>query len=112
MSSSYEVLQEAFKAFMDFRSAIAMYMFILEESIQTANMGNWIMFKAGLYDKMKENGEWIKTNLAYPLKSFCESAVGAMAFPLNESYKLFAEATLKSLEAQETAISELKKQST
>lgn len=107
--SYWAYIEEAFKAFSDFRSAIAMYMFILEESIQTANMGNWIMFKANLYDKVKENISWIRTNLAQPLLDFASSPVGVLAFPLNESYKLFAQATLKSLDAQETAISELSK---
>lgn len=107
--SYYEYLTEAFKAFSDFRSAIAMYMFICEEAIQTANMGNWLLFKAGLFDEMKKNINWVKTYLIQPLYDFANSPVGALAFPLNESYKLFAQASLKSLEAQENAINELSK---
>jgi hypothetical protein len=104
-----QVGKEAFEAFMDYRSAIAMYMFIIEESIQTANMGNWILFKANLYDKMKENITYIRNELAQPLKSFADGPVGYVAYPLNICYSLFAQATLKALEAQEVAIDELAK---
>jgi len=101
------IAKEAFEVFEDIRGAVGMYMFIIEESIQTANMGNWILFKAELYNEMKENIEWIRSELANPLKDFCENPVANVAYPLNLSYAMFAEATLKSLEAQETAIAEL-----
>ena len=104
-----QVGKEAFEVFQDIRGAIGMYMFIIEESIQTANMGNWILFKAGLYDKMKENITYIRNLLAQPLKDFSNGPVGYVAYPLNICYSLFADATLKALDAQEIAIDELTK---
>lgn len=99
MVSLGKIGAEAFEVFEDVKSAIAMYMFILEESIQTANMGVWILHEAKKTDDAKELAQWIRDNLANPLYEFANSPAGMIAFPLNECYKAFAQATLKNIEA-------------
>ena len=103
------VVKEAFEVFEDIRSAISMYMFIIEEAIQTLNMANWVLYKANLLDKVKENIDYIRSNLAQPLKDFAESPAGYVAYPMNISYIAFAESTLKALDSLEQAIKELSK---
>ena len=101
------VAAEAFQVFEDVRGAVSMYMFILEESIQTLNMANWILFKAKLFDKLSENINYIRNELAIPLRDFSNSPVGYLAYPMNLSYVAFAESTLKALDSLELAIQEL-----
>ena len=90
--------KEIWEVFQDVRGAVGMFMFILEESIQTAGMASWILYKEGMIDDAKENEEWIKNNLAIPLKEFAESPSGYIAYPLNEAYKSFAEAAIRKAE--------------
>jgi len=94
----WRIGKEVFDVFMDVRGAVAMFMFIIEEAIQTAGMASWIFYKEGMIDEMKENELWIKDNLATPLKEFAESPSGYIAYPLNEAYKQFAEATIRKAE--------------
>ncbi|RLE39795.1 hypothetical protein DRJ16_07840 [Candidatus Woesearchaeota archaeon] len=103
------IVKEAFEVFEDIRSAISMYMFIIEEAIQTLNMANWVLYKANLLDKVKENIDYIRNDLAQPLKNFAESPAGYVAYPMNISYIAFAESTLKALDSLEQAIKELSK---
>ena len=90
--------KEIWDAFMDVRGAVGMFMFILEEAIQTAGMVTWIFYKEGMKEEAKENEQWIKDNLAIPLKEFAESPSGLLAYPLNEAYKQFAEAAIRKAE--------------
>jgi len=91
----WKIGEEVFDVFMDVRGAVAMFMFIIEEAIQTAGMASWIFYKEGMIDEMKENELWIKDNLAIPLKEFAESPSGYIAYPLNEAYKQFALAVIR-----------------
>ena len=91
----WNIGKEVFDVFMDVRGAVAMFMFIIEEAIQTVGMVSWIYYKEKKIEKMKENERWIKDNLATPLKEFAESPSGYIAFPLNIAYKKFAEATIR-----------------
>ena len=94
-----QVGSTAFEVFEDVRGAVAMYMFIIEESIQTVGMANWILYKNNQISKMQENAEWIRDNLAQPLKNFATSGYGTVAYPMNLAYAKFADATLKTVEA-------------
>jgi len=87
--------KEIWEVFTDLRGAVGMFMFILEEAIQTAGMATWIFYKEGMLDDAKENEQWIKNNLAIPLKEFAESPSGYLAYPLNEAYKTFAEVAIR-----------------
>jgi len=91
--------KEAFQIFMDVRGACGMFMFILEEAIQTAGMASWILYKEGKLQEAKENENWIEQMLAKPLKQFAEGPAGYLAYPLNLAYIKFAEATIKKKEA-------------
>jgi len=93
------ITQEAFKIFMDIRGACGMFMFILEEAIQTAGMASWILWKEGKKDLAKENEQWIISNLAIPLRDFASGPAGYLAYPLNLAYRMFAEATIRKAEA-------------
>ena len=104
MVSWWAIAKEAFEVFADIRSAVAMYMFIIEEAIQTMNMANWILYKNQQFDTLKTNIQWIRSNLAQPLRDFADD-IGYLAYPMNLSYMAFADATLKALEAIEQAIS-------
>ena len=106
---SIAVAKELFEVFEDIRSAISMYMFIIEEAIQTLNMANWVLYKANLFDKIQENIDYIRNNLAQPLKTFAESPAGYVAYPMNLSYIAFADSSLKALDSLEQAIKELSK---
>jgi len=94
----WAIAKEAFEVFEDIRSAVAMFMFILEESIQTAGMASWIYYKEKKKAEMKQNEAWIVDNLARPLKEFAESPAGYIAYPLNIAYAKFAEATIHKAE--------------
>jgi len=107
MVSLGSIASEAFNVFEDVRGAVAMYMFILEESIQTLNMANWILYKAKLFDKLSENINYIRNELAIPLRDFSNSPAGYLAYPMNLSYSAFAESTLKALDSLELAIQEM-----
>jgi len=91
----WQIAKEVWELFSDIRGAVGMYMFILEEAIQTAGMASWIYYKEGMKDKMKENELWVKDNLATPLKEFAESPSGYIAYPLNIAYAKFAEAVIR-----------------
>ncbi|MEM2073720.1 MAG: hypothetical protein QXO33_04140 [Nitrososphaeria archaeon] len=93
------IAKEAFEVFMDIRGACGMFMFILEEAIQTAGMGSWILYKEGKKQEAKENEQWIVNVLAQPLKDFANGPAGYLAYPLNIAYSLFADATIKKKEA-------------
>ena len=99
MSWIVTIGKEAFEVFMDIRGACGMFMFILEESIQTAGMGSWILYKEGKISEAKENEQWIVNNLAIPLKQFAQGPAGYLAYPLNLAYIAFADATIKKKEA-------------
>ena len=92
------IAKELWEVFSDVRGAVGMFMFILEEAIQTAGMATWILYKNEDIEGAKQNEEWIKNNLAIPLKQFAESPSGYLAYPLNIAYKAFAEAAIRKAE--------------
>jgi hypothetical protein len=99
MSWILAIGKQAFDLFMDVRGAVGMFMFIIEEAIQTAGMASWVLLKEGKKEDAKENETWIVNNLAQPLKDFCNSPAGYIAYPLNLAYSMFAEATIRKKEA-------------
>lgn len=104
------VAKEAFEIFQDIRGTIGMYMFIIEESIQTAGMGVFMLQKAGLYERAKQHAEWIEINLANQLKDVATNPLGYVAYPLNLAYEAFADASLKNIEEVKIALDTLKQQ--
>lgn len=82
----------------DIRGTVAMMMFILEESIQTAMMAEWIATKEGLLSEALDLNSWIRTYLSNQELKLSESAFANAAYPLNHAYSLFAQATNQSLD--------------
>ena len=92
------VAKEAFEVFMNIRETIAFYMFIVEESIQAVGMACYLSAKYQDYSRAKELATWAINELIDPLKEFAESPAGILAYPMNEAYKAFAEASKKTME--------------
>ena len=103
MPSWWNVAQSAFSVFEDVRGTCGFYMFIIEEAIQTVNMGAYLLYKAGLYDELEELLNWEMNELVNPLKEFA-NGVGVIAYPLNLSFDAFAEASKKLIEAYKKAM--------
>jgi len=82
----------------DVRGSIAMYMFIIEESIQAVGMACYLNYRAGKKDKAKEIAKWCLDELVTPAIDFARTW-GYPAYPLNISYEMFylaAEKTMRS----------------
>lgn len=72
----------------DVRSSIAMFLFIIEESMQSIGMANWIAFKDEDFETVLNNVAWSRENLLEPALDFVKN-FGAPAFPLNIAYETF-----------------------
>ena len=81
----------------DVRGSIAMYMFIIEEAVQTAGMAAYLYQKAEQTQKAKETAKWVLDNLIYPALDFVET-YGYLAYPLNLSYEAFFRAAEKTMQ--------------
>lgn len=102
------VATSAFQVFTLIRESVNMYMFIIEESIQTANLATWLLSKAELYDDAINNANWVKSQLAQQLKDITENPLGNIAYPLNLAYNAFSEATIHSIDESIKALNALK----
>lgn len=92
------IAKDAFGVFEDVRGAVAMYMFILEEAIQTVGMACYINYRRERYDKCKELAQYCIETLINPLKEFADSPAGNLAYPMNLSYSAFASASKKTMQ--------------
>lgn len=70
------------------RGSIAMYLFIIEEAIQTAGMACYLLQKAQDYEALMSTASWILNNLINPAIDFVNT-YGAPAYPLNQAYYTF-----------------------
>lgn len=82
----------------DVRGSIAMFMFILEEAVQTAGMACYLYKKAELNEKAAELAQWIIDEILNPALDFVDN-YGIFAYPLNEAYKQFFLAAKQSMQA-------------
>jgi hypothetical protein len=82
----------------DARGTTAMLLFILEESCQTAMMGEYLAVKEELWADAMHLNLWIRQYLSGQLLAFADSAWSAAAYPLNNAYYLFAASTNKTLD--------------
>lgn len=82
----------------DVRGTTMMLMFIVEEATQTAMMGEYIAMKEGLNSEAMQLNIWIRTYLSGQLWNLCDSNWSLVAYPLNNAYGLFAQATNKTLD--------------
>ena len=74
-----------------------MYLFIIEESIQTVGMACWTLYKANRISEVRELAQWVLNEIIDPAIVFNEQ-YGKVAYPLNEAYGVFYEASRKNME--------------
>lgn len=84
----------------DVRGTVGFFMFILEEAIQTASMACWLLWRAGLKSEAKSLASWAKAELVEPAQGFC-SDYGSLAYPMNECFSRFYEASRRAFEVYE-----------
>jgi len=80
----------------DVRGSVGMYLFIIEESIQTIGMSCYIAKNAGKIDRAKELAQYAINNLIDPALQFVED-YGDLAYPLNLAYKEFYSAAKETM---------------
>lgn len=91
-------LKEAFDVFQDIRGMIIFYLFIMEESIQSAGMAAYMLRKQGNITESKIVAVWCDTNLITDAMAFNQS-IGVAAWPMNEAFRCFFDAARKNMQA-------------
>ena len=81
----------------DVRGSIAMYLFIIEEAIQTAGMACYLLYRMKKYDECKNTAQWVIDNLIDPALEFVNT-YGYAAYPLNMAYETFYKSARKTME--------------
>ena len=72
----------------DVRGSVAMFMFIIEEAIQTAGMACYVLYKSQKWQELKNAAQQTIDNLIIPGLDFANT-YGAAAIPLNTAYLAF-----------------------
>lgn len=90
----------ALDAVQEVRGSIAMFMFIIEESMQGIGMANWIAYKAEDWELLLSNVQYGRNQLLIPALDFVQK-YGAVAYPLNLAYETFYKSFEKSLDTME-----------
>lgn len=80
----------------DVRGSIAMYMFIIEEAIQTVGMSCYLLYKDEQYQECLNLAHWILNNIVEPALGFADT-YGHVAYPLEASYKVFYQSAKKNM---------------
>jgi len=81
----------------DVRGSIAMYLFILEEAIQTVGMSVYLMHKANMDEEVRSQAKWILDEIINPAIEF-NNTYGMLAYPLNQAYSTFYESAKRNME--------------
>lgn len=81
----------------DVRGSIAMYLFIIEEAIQSMGMACYLNYREKNWSALLETANYALENLIKPALDFV-STYGHVAYPLNISYQAFYEATKKQMQ--------------
>jgi len=81
----------------DVRGSIAMFMFIIEEAIQSVGMACYLLRKANRVEECRNVAQWAIDNLINPALEFCKT-YGYAAYPLNMAYESFYNAAKKTFE--------------
>jgi len=81
----------------DVRGSIAMYLFIVEEAIQTAGMACYLLHKHKKLEECRETAQYILDNIINPAIDF-NNRYGAIAYPLNMAYDVFYKSAKTSME--------------
>lgn len=91
------IWQIALDIIQDVRGSIAMYMFIIEESVQTVGMACYLSWKQGEKEKARDLASWAIANVIEPALDFVHT-YGSPAYPLNISYDVFFTSSLKTFQ--------------
>jgi len=81
----------------DVRGSVGMYLFIIEESIQTLGMACYLLAKEQRWNDLLDLANWIIANVINPAIDFCNN-YGAIAYPLNQAYATFYNASKINME--------------
>jgi hypothetical protein len=81
----------------DVRGSVAMFMFIIEEAIQTIGMACYLAMKKQQYDKVIEYANFAINELINPAIDFANS-YGNFAYPLHFAYLAFYESAKKTFQ--------------
>jgi len=81
----------------DVRGSVGMYLFIIEESIQTLGMACYLLAKEQRWNDLLDLANWIIANVINPAIDFCNN-YGAIAYPLNMAYDTFYKASKTNME--------------
>ena len=91
----------------DVRGSIAMYLFIIEEAIQTVGMACYLNYKANRLEAVRDLAKWILDNIINPAIDF-NNTYGSVAYPLNLAYNVFYHAAKRNMETYLELCRELK----
>jgi len=81
----------------DVRGTLGMYLFIIEEAIQTVGMACYLNWKEGNYSKVIEVANYVLDEIINPAIDFC-ATYGSATYPLNIAYDVFYKAAKTSME--------------
>ena len=91
------VWQLALDIIQDVRGTLAMYLFIIEESIQTLGMAIYQAKKSNRTDLVRELAQYTLDNVITPAIAFCNT-YGMATYPLNQAYWIFYDSSKKLME--------------
>lgn len=74
-----------------------MYMFIIEEAIQSGGMAVYLLYKSNRYEDALKMAQWLLDNLINPALDFVR-AYGHAAYPLNMCYETFYTVAKRNME--------------
>jgi len=81
----------------DVRGTLGMYLFIIEEAIQTVGMACYLNWKEGNYSKVLEIANYVLDEIINPAIDF-NNTYGWAAVPLNLAYGVFYKAAKTTME--------------
>jgi len=81
----------------DVRGSIAMYLFIIEEAIQTLGMAVYLLYKDNRFQEARETAQYMLDNVINPAIDF-NNTYGSVAYPLNLAYDTFYKNSKKNME--------------
>lgn len=81
----------------DVRGSLAMYLFIIEESIQAVGMACYMLYKKKKYEDMRNLARYAIDNIIEPAIEF-NNTYGGATYPLNMAYDVFYNSAKKSME--------------
>ena len=84
-------------AVQDVRGTLGMYLFIIEEAIQTVGMACWTLYKDNRFAEVQELAQWIIDDIIDPAIEF-NNTYGMATYPLNQAYAVFYTSARKNME--------------